>query len=46
MMLDEIRMRSNNAATRLLKLIEGVGLGLVSYGEEMRKAGSQLRHEI
>ena len=38
LMLDEIRVRSNNAATRLTKLIEDTAVGLISFNEERKNA--------
>ena len=42
MMLDEIRVRSNNAATRLIKLIEDTAVGLVAFNEERKQAARNL----
>ena len=41
-MLDEIRIRSNNAATRLIKLIEDTAVGLVSFQDERARAARSL----
>ena len=42
MMLDEIRLRSNNAATRLTKLIEDTAVGLVAFQDERARAARSL----
>lgn len=43
LMLDEIRAKSNNAATRLLKLLEDTSVGLLDFTEERKHAAEALR---
>lgn len=44
LMLDDIRIRSNNAATRLIKLIEDTAVGLVAFNNERKQAAQSLIH--